>query len=118
MKKNAPEALPLSAVLIQGTRRIGKSTVVEEFAKKEYRSYLLIDFSIASEETHNLFKNISDLNYIFMRLQLLYHVTLYERESVIIIDEVQKAPLARQAIKQHVKDGRYDYIETESLRSC
>ncbi len=106
-----------SAVLIQGARRIGKSTIVEEFAKKEYRSYLLIDFSVASEETHNLFKNISDLNYIFMRLQLLYHVTLYERESVIIFDEVQKAPLARQAIKHLVKDGRYDYIETGSLIS-
>jgi len=106
-----------SAVLLQGARRIGKSTLAEEFAKSEYKSYILIDFSVAPSEVLNLFDDISDLNYIFFRLQLVYHTTLYERESVIIFDEVQKAPMARQAIKHLVKDQRYDYIETGSLIS-
>ena len=106
-----------TAMLVQGARRIGKSTLVREFAKNEYKSYLLIDFSVAPAEVHDLFKDISNLNYIFFRLQFLYEVTLYERESVIIFDEVQKQPLARQAIKHLVADGRYDYIETGSLIS-
>ncbi len=106
-----------TALLIQGARRIGKSTIAEEFAKNEYESYLLIDFSIASTEVHNLFKDISDLDYIFFRLQIIYNIQLTERKSVIIFDEVQKAPLARQAIKHLVKDHRYDYIETGSLIS-
>lgn len=106
-----------SALLIQGARRIGKSTLAEEFARNEYKSYLLIDFSSCPQEVHDLFKDISDLNYIFFRLQIIYHVTFYERETVIILDEVQKEPLARQAIKQLVKDHRYDYIETGSLIS-
>lgn len=104
-----------SALLIQGARRIGKSTLAEAFAKNEYRSYLLIDFAACPQEVHDLFKDVSDLNYIFFRLQIIYHVQLYERQSVIIFDEVQKEPLARQAIKQLVKDHRYDYIETGSL---
>lgn len=104
-----------SALLIQGARRIGKSTVAEEFARNEYQSYILIDFAIAPKEVIDLFKDISDLNYIFLRLQLIYHVQLVERNSVIIFDEIQKAPLARQAIKHLVKDHRYDYIETGSL---
>ena len=103
--------------MILGARRIGKSTIAEEFAKKEYKSYLLIDFSVAPEEVHRLFRDISDLNYVFMRLQLLYHVNLVERKSVIIFDEVQIEPYARQAIKHLVKDRRYDYIETGSLIS-
>jgi len=106
-----------SALLIQGARRVGKSTIVEEFARKEYKSYILIDFSLGSGETSDSFHDISDLNFFFLRLQLLYHVDLYERESVIIFDEVQSQPLARQAIKHLVKDGRYDYIETGSLLS-
>jgi len=106
-----------SALLIQGARRIGKSTLVEQFAKNEYRSYLLIDFSDCLQEVHDLFKDLSDLNYIFFRLQILYQVQLFERESVIVFDEVQKEPLARQAIKKLVKDHRYDYIETGSLIS-
>ncbi len=104
-----------SAILIQGARRIGKSTLAEEFARNEYDSYILIDFAIAPPEVHELFKDLSDLNYIFLRLQLIYRVQLIERKSVIIFDEIQKAPLARQAIKHLVKDGRYDYIETGSL---
>lgn len=106
-----------TALLIQGARRIGKSTLAEQFAQKEYKSYLLIDFSKASSEVIKLFDDLSDLNYIFFRLQLIYQVELKERESVIIFDEVQLAPRARQAIKHLVKDHRYDYIETGSLIS-
>lgn len=106
-----------TALLIKGARRVGKSTIAEEFAKKEYSSYILIDFSIATKEVHELFEDLSDLNYLFLRLQLIYHVNLEKRKSVIIFDEVQKEPLARQAIKHLVKDGRYDYIETGSLLS-
>lgn len=106
-----------TALLIEGARRVGKSTVAEEFAKREYRSYILIDFSKASKEVRELFDDISDLNYIFLRLELIYKKDLYERESVIIFDEVQLCPMARQAIKHLVKDHRYDYLETGSLIS-
>jgi predicted AAA+ superfamily ATPase len=106
-----------TALLIQGARRIGKSTIAEHFAQREYESYILIDFSIAPKEITDLFQDISDLNYIFVKLQLFYQVNLKERKSVIVFDEVQKQPLARQAIKHLVKDGRYDYIETGSLIS-
>ena len=106
-----------TALLIQGARRIGKSTVAEEFARNEYKSYILIDFSKVSKEVSELFNDISDLNYLFLRLQFIFQVQLYERESVIIFDEVQLQPLARQAIKHLVKDHRYDYIETGSLIS-
>lgn len=106
-----------TALLIKGARRVGKSTLVEEFAKNEYESYILIDFSIASKEVNALFSDLSDLNYIFLRLQMIYHVNLVERKSVIVFDEVQMQPLARQAIKHLVKDRRYDYIETGSLLS-
>ncbi|MCD7956316.1 MAG: AAA family ATPase [Lachnospiraceae bacterium] len=85
---------------------------MEEFAKKEYESYILIDFSVASQEVNDLFSDLSDLNFLFLRLQMIYHVNLTVRKSVIIFDEVQAQPLARQAIKHLVKDGRYDYIET------
>ena len=106
-----------SALLVQGARRIGKSTIVEEFAKNEYESYILIDFTKCSAEVKNLFDDISDLNYIFLRLQLIYNVRLIERKSLIIFDEVQFQPKARQAIKSFVGDHRYDYIETGSLIS-
>ena len=104
-----------SAILIQGARRIGKSTLAEEFARNEYESYILIDFAIAPVEVQELFNDISDLNYIFLRLQLIYRVQLIERKSVIIFDEIQKAPLARQAIKHLVKDRRYCIYLTVSL---
>lgn len=106
-----------TALLIEGARRIGKSTVVEVFAKEAYQSYILIDFSKASKEVRELFNDISDLDYIFLRLQLIYKTDLHERNSVIIFDEVQLCPMARQAIKHLVKDHRYDYIETGSLIS-
>lgn len=106
-----------TALLIEGARRIGKSTVVEVFAKNEYESYILIDFSRASKAVKSLFEDISDLDYLFLQLQLQYKADLHERKSVIIFDEVQQCPLARQAIKALVEDHRYDYIETGSLIS-
>lgn len=107
-----------TALLIEGARRVGKSTLVENFAQKEYRSYLLIDFSIASEEMKALFQTYrSDLNQLFFFLTSLTGVELHQRESLIIFDEVQLFPPARQLIKHLVKDGRYDYIETGSLLS-
>lgn len=106
-----------TAILIKGARRVGKSTIVEEFAKKEYQSYILIDFTKCSPEISDLFNDISDLNRIFLRLQLEYGVNLVVRNSLIIFDEVQFCPKARQAIKHLVNDGRYDYLETGSLIS-
>lgn len=106
-----------SALLIEGARRIGKSTIVKSFAEKEYKSFIFIDFTKCSQEVKDLFNDVSDLNYIFLRLQLIYGVQLKERESLIVFDEVQFQPLARQAIKFLVKDHRYDYIETGSLIS-
>ncbi len=106
-----------TSLLIEGVRRIGKSTVVEEFAKNEYESYILIDFATASKTVKELFEDISDLDYLFLQLQLQYKVDLHERNSLIIFDEVQLCPLARQAIKSLVKDHRYDYVETGSLVS-
>lgn len=103
--------------MIQGARRVGKSTVAEQFAKNEYESYILVDFGACSAEVRALFDDVSNLDRIFMRLQLEYGVELKRRKSVIIFDEVQLAPKARQAIKYLVKDGRYDYIETGSLIS-
>ena len=106
-----------TALLVKGARRVGKSTIVEEFAKNEYDSYILIDFSSVSDEVTSLFSDLMNLDYIFLRLQAIYNVVLRERRSVIVFDEVQKCPMARQAIKNLVKDNRYDYIETGSLIS-
>lgn len=112
------ESAGRTAMLIEGARRVGKSTLVENFARQEYVSYILIDFANVLPEVNSLIENsISNLDYFFMQLQFLYGVKLVERKSVIIFDEVQKQPLARQAIKYLVKDGRYDYIETGSLIS-
>ncbi len=106
-----------TALLIKGARRIGKSTIVEEFARREYKSYIVVDFADAPEAVWEAVNNISDRNYFFTQLQFIYGVKLYERESVIIFDEIQKSPQTRQAIKYLVKDHRYDYIETGSLLS-
>lgn len=106
-----------SALLIEGARRIGKSTIVEQFAQKEYKSYILIDFNKATKKIKSLFDDLMDLDFLFIYLQDAYKTTLYPHESVIIFDEVQQCPLARQAIKYLVQDGRYDYIETGSLIS-
>lgn len=106
-----------TALLIEGARRVGKSTVAKAFAAQEYEHMLLIDFSVASPEVFRLFDDLSDLDVFFLQLQLLYHVSLEQRKSVIIFDEVQFCPRARQAIKHLVADHRYDYIETGSLIS-
>ena len=104
-----------TALLIEGARRVGKSTLVRHFAKNEYKSFAVFDFSKVSKEEKELFEDLSDMNFFFNRLRLLKGITLYERNTVIVFDEVQKYPIARQAIKALVEDGRYDYIETGSL---
>ena len=106
-----------TAILVEGARRVGKSTLVKDFAQKEYDSYILIDFNKASKRVVSLFDDLMDLDFIFLQLQAIYNVSLVARKSAIIFDEVQLAPKARQAIKYLVKDGRYDYIETGSLIS-
>ena len=105
------------ALLIKGARRVGKSTIAEEFAKKEFKSYILIDFAHTSKEIIELFDDTYNLDFFFLQLQQLTGKRLYEKESVIIFDEVQLLPKARQAIKYLVADGRYKYIETGSLIS-
>lgn len=105
------------AVLLEGARRVGKSTIAKHFAENEYKSYILIDFSIASQDILSCFDDISNLNMFFLRLQAITGVTLYPNESIIIFDEVQLFPKARQAIKHLVKDARYHYLETGSLIS-
>lgn len=106
------------ALLIDGARRVGKSYIVEEFARNEYESYLIINFSEMTDELRSVFDNyITDIDALFQRLQLLFNVKLYNRKSLVVFDEVQRYPKAREAIKWLVKDGRYDYIETGSLVS-
>lgn len=104
-----------TALLIKGARRVGKTTIVKEFAQREYDSYIFIDFSNVSKNISSLFDDMSDLNYFFLHLQTETGVVLHKRRSVIVFDEVQLMPLARQSIKHLVADGRYDYIETGSL---
>lgn len=106
-----------TAVLIEGARRVGKSTLARQFAQNEYESYVMIDFSIVKKDILELFDSIADLDYFFLQLQFRLGVSLKERKSLIIFDEVQMCPKARQAIKHLVADGRYDYIETGSLIS-
>lgn len=105
------------AVLLEGARRVGKSTIAENFAKNEYKSYILIDFSKTTSNILECFDDIGNLNIFFLRLQAETGITLYEHESLIIFDEVQLFPKARQAIKHLVFDGRYSYLETGSLIS-
>ena len=106
------------ALLIEGARRIGKSTIVEEFAKNEYKQYLLIDFAKATDRTKQYFSDYAnDLDTLFMLLSQTYGKVLEPNETLIIFDEVQLCPKARQLIKQLVSDGRYHYIETGSLIS-
>ena len=105
------------AVMLEGARRVGKSTIAENFAQNEYKSYILIDFSNATDTIRSCFDDIGNLNVFFLRLQAETGTTLYEHESLIIFDEVQLFPKARQAIKHLVADGRYSYLETGSLIS-
>lgn len=112
------EASGEKALLIEGARRIGKSTIAEEFAKNEYKSYIIVDFNDVSKVVIDAFeKYLNDLDTFFMILSMEYNKTLYPKESLIIFDEIQQYPKARQSIKRLVKDGRYDYIETGSLIS-
>ena len=112
------EAPGRTALLIDGARRVGKSYIVENFAKQEYKSYIIIDFNRVNQEVTELFENyLNDLDLFFMYLSNYYNVKLYERDTLIIFDEVQLFPRARAAIKYLVADGRYDYIETGSLMS-
>lgn len=106
-----------TALLIKGARRVGKSTIAEEFARNEYETYIAVDFADAPAALWEAVENISDRDSFFMQLQFIYGVQLKERKSVIIFDEIQKCPKMRQAIKYLVKDHRYDYIETGSLLS-
>lgn len=107
-----------TALLIEGARRIGKTTLVETFAKAEYKSYIVIDFARANPRINEYFDTLlDDLDTFFMLLSATYKTTLYPRESLIVFDEVQRFPRAREAIKYLVKDGRFDYIETGSLIS-
>lgn len=105
------------ALLIEGAGRIGKSTVAEEFGRNEYRSYVLIDFNIASKKIRKSFDDLNNLDLFYQTISLEYNVRLYQRDSLIIFDEIQKYPKAREAIKYLVQDGRYDFIETGSLIS-
>lgn len=107
-----------TALLIEGARRVGKSTLVEEFGRNEYKSCLVIDFFRAPDEVKEYFKDLrTDLDTLFLYLSTYYGITLYERDSLIVFDEVQAFPLARGLVKYLVQDGRYDYIETGSLLS-
>ena len=108
---------PKYAVLLEGARRVGKTTIAEEFAKQEYRSYIKVDFANITKDVYDAFDDIANPDIFFLRLQTATGITLYRRESVIIFDEIQLMPKARQAIKYLVADGRYDYIETGSLIS-
>ena len=108
---------PKYAALLEGARRVGKSTVAEEFAKANYKSYIKVDFANITQELLDVFKDVANHKMFFLRLQTVTGVTLYPRESVIIFDEIQRQPLVRQAIKYLVADGTYDYIETGSLIS-
>ena len=117
LKKWKNRSKGTTAMLVEGARRVGKTSLVTEFAKNEYTSCIIIDFFTASKEVKALFDDLSDLEALFRGLQVYYNETLIERKSVIVFDEVQLFPRAREAIKALVKDGRYDYIETGSLIS-
>lgn len=106
------------ALLLDGARRVGKSYIAEEFGKNEYKSYLLIDFAHLQHEVREIFENdMTDLDLFFNKLSAYYRITLYRRNSLIIFDEVQRFPVARELIKYLVADGRYDYLEAGSLIS-
>ncbi|EID86226.1 hypothetical protein MSI_01820 [Treponema sp. JC4] len=117
MKEWKENFAPSYAVLLEGARRVGKSTIAEEFAKLNYKSYIKIDFANITSELNDVFKDIANLERFFLRLQTVTGITLYKRESVIIFDETQLNPKVRQSIKYLVADGRFDYIETGSLIS-
>lgn len=105
-----------TALLIDGARRVGKSFIAELFAKQEYKTHIIIDFGNAPQDILDLFiHDSSDLDLFFAKLSAFYSTRLYKRESLIVFDEIQQFPRARQLIKYLVADGRYDYLETGSL---
>ena len=105
-----------TALLIDGARRVGKSYIAEEFAKNEYKSYILVDFGNVPNDVLHLFaQESSDLDLFFAKLSAFYGIKLFKRDSLIVFDEVQQFPRARQLIKYLIADGRYDYLETGSL---
>ena len=107
---------PRYALFLKGARRVGKTTLAEKLGKEAYRSYLRISFDQAEDSVKELFvNNLRDLDTLYSALQFLYGVRLYPRESLIILDEVQLFPQARQALKTLLEDGRYDFLETGSL---
>lgn len=105
------------ALLIEGAGRIGKSTIAEEIGKKEYKTFVNIDFNKAGRKILESFDDMTNLDVFFQTISLEYNVRLYPRESLIIFDEIQKFPKAREAVKYLVADGRYDFLETGSLIS-
>lgn len=105
------------AALLEGPRRVGKSTIAEEFAKKNFKSYVKVDFSNVGKQMRSVFDDVTDLDSFFLRLQAVSGIKLYEKKSAIIFDEIQRMPEVRQAIKHLVADGRFYYIETGSLIS-
>lgn len=118
MLKWKHEYAPNYALFLKGARRVGKTTLAEKLGKEEYKSYILIRFDQTEEDIKQLFINsLRDLDTLFNTIQLAYNTRLYKRESLIILDEIQLFPQARQAIKTLLEDGRYDYIETGSLAS-
>ena len=107
-----------TALLIDGARRVGKSYIADQFGKNEYKSYIIVDFNNAADEVKELFQHyLNDLDTFFMYLSAYYNIKLYEKESLIVFDEVQLFPRARAAIKYLVADGRYHFLETGSLIS-
>ncbi len=112
------EFAPKYALFLKGARRVGKTTLAEKLGKEAYKSYILVRFDQTNEDVRNLFVNsLLDLDTFFNTLQLIYGTPLYEHQSLIILDEIQLFPLARQALKTLLEDGRYDYLETGSLAS-
>ena len=103
------------ACLLEGARRVGKTTIAEEFAENEYQTYIKIDFSNITDELLDVFKDINKLDLFFLRLQTETGIDLFKRKSVIIFDEIQLYPKARQAIKHLVADGRYDYSSSGAV---
>ena len=107
-----------TALLIDGARRVGKSYIVEKFAKENYKSHIIIDFNKVSKDVKDLFEYyLNDMDSLFLYLSNYFNIKLYEHESLIVFDEVQLYPKARSAIKYLIEDGRFDYIETGSLMS-
>lgn len=111
-EKNAPDYV----LFLKGARRVGKTTIAEDFGEKEYKSFVTINFQCANDSVKDLFVNgLMDLDYFFNVIQMQYKKKLYPRESLIILDEIQLFPKARQALKTLLEDKRFDYIETGSL---